>query len=387
MNKKIKNIFLILLIFISTSIVYVNFYNKDKAYENEDEVKVKHENALSMMIEQTAGAGDYVMETRSSWPADGYKFNTTLSKCENGSEIYYDAINKVVMFYGTSVDKCYIYFDIYVPTFAEYIIDLYNQKGTSQTNIYYHNSSLTNGAGDNSYRYAGASSSVNNYICFGSTEATCPTDNLYRIIGIFNNQVKIIKSTSIGSYAWDSNGSNTWSTSSLNSYLNTTFLTSLISYNDYIDTTTWKVGSNAESKMLNVTPSTAYQNEITNPVTTNTTDNATTYSAKIGLMYVSDFYYAASQTAWTKVNYTDSGSVYDYRSEVKNDWLYLNINEWTISRNAYFANYAFFVYTDGHMSSRDVGFGHAVRPVFFLAPTIIYDDGEGTSSNPFRVRI
>lgn len=31
-------------------------------------------------------------------------------------------------------------------------------------------------AGDNSYRYAGVN--PNNYVCFGSDEATCPTDNL-----------------------------------------------------------------------------------------------------------------------------------------------------------------------------------------------------------------
>ena len=33
--------------------------------------------------------------------------------------------------------------------------------------LYHHTSSLTNGAGDNSYRYAGASESVNNFVCFG----------------------------------------------------------------------------------------------------------------------------------------------------------------------------------------------------------------------------
>ena len=59
--------------------------------------------------------------------------------------------------------------------------------------LYYHDSSLTNGAGDNSYRYAGASERVNNFVCFGSNENSCPTDNLYRIIGVFGNNVKLIK--------------------------------------------------------------------------------------------------------------------------------------------------------------------------------------------------
>ena len=86
-------------------------------------------------------------------------------------------------------------------TLAEYVVSQYS--GTQGENgIYYHDASLANGAGDNSYRYAGASESVNNFVCFGSTTSPCPTDNLYRIIGVFgeNNHgvtgkqlVKLIK--------------------------------------------------------------------------------------------------------------------------------------------------------------------------------------------------
>ena len=73
---------------------------------------------------------------------------------------------------------------------ADYVKSLYT--GTQGENsIYYHDSSLTNGAGDSSYRYSGAN--PNNYVCFGSNESTCPTDNLYRIIGVFGNNVKLIK--------------------------------------------------------------------------------------------------------------------------------------------------------------------------------------------------
>ena len=73
---------------------------------------------------------------------------------------------------------------------ADYVKSLYT--GTQGENsIYYHDSSLTNGAGDSSYRYSGAN--PNNYVCFGSNESTCPTDNLYRIIGVFGDKVKLIK--------------------------------------------------------------------------------------------------------------------------------------------------------------------------------------------------
>src|SRR5699024_6424151 len=95
---------------------------------------------------------------------------------------------------------------------ATCIKNQYTSQGTN--GIYYHTSSLANSAADNSYRYAGASEEVNNYVCFGSTASTCPSDNLYRIIGVFGNQVKLIKNTSIGNYYWSgssSNQSNTWS--------------------------------------------------------------------------------------------------------------------------------------------------------------------------------
>ena len=85
---------------------------------------------------------------------------------------------------------------------ATCITTLSNKSEPSIVNIYHHTSSLANGAGDNSYRYAGASDQVNNFVCFGSTTSPCPTDNLYRIIGVFgeNNHgvtgkqlVKLIK--------------------------------------------------------------------------------------------------------------------------------------------------------------------------------------------------
>mgnify|MGYP004542350831 FL=1 len=76
------------------------------------------------------------------------------------------------------------------PTLAEYVISQYT--GTQGENsLYYHNSTLTNGAGDNSYRYAGAN--PNNYVCFGSDASSCPEDNLYRIIGVFGDKTKVIK--------------------------------------------------------------------------------------------------------------------------------------------------------------------------------------------------
>ena len=126
-------------------------------------------------------------------------------------------------------------------------------------NIYYHDASLTNGAGDNSYRYAGASDQVNNYVCFGSSVIPCPADNLYRIIGVFGNKVKLIKSQFVkGSKAWDSSNKNTWSTSSLNTYLNNEFITTFDeTTKGKIAETTRKVGGNTSANIAGQTAKTA----------------------------------------------------------------------------------------------------------------------------------
>ena len=64
-------------------------------------------------------------------------------------------------------------------TLASYITSLYTTDGANGLYLHdgigtYTNANLE--VGDNSYRYAGVN--PNNYVCFGSDEATCPTDNL-----------------------------------------------------------------------------------------------------------------------------------------------------------------------------------------------------------------
>ena len=296
---------------------------------------------------------------------------------------------------------------------ADYVKSLYT--GTQGENsIYYHDSSLTNGAGDSSYRYSGAN--PNNYVCFGSNESTCPTDNLYRIIGVFGNQVKLIKYdyatsallgtdgdyantgtpnasyykgslTTINTYYWNnSTKKNTWSESLLNkTNLNTNFINNIgTEWANKIATTTWKVGGNTYANISQVVPSVAYQNEIVNPVTTNTTDNATEYSAKIGLMYVSDYGFGADPSAWTTTLYNYDGSVNGSTIRSLN-WMHMGYYDWTISRRADYSNRAFFVGSDG-----DVGYGYvygsgAVRPSFNLESSITYVSGSGSASDPMVI--
>ena len=265
-----------------------------------------------------------------------------------------------------------------LPTLAEYVKSQYT--GTQGDNgIYYHESSLANGAGDNSYRYAGASDSVNNYICLGSDATTCPEANLFRIIGVFGDKTKVIRAKSVGSQKWNTSSSNTWSSSSLNTYLNGEYLTSLGTIAEKIATTTWKVGGGSWANIGTSVPKTAYQYEVGSSAST------TTYDAKIGLMYVSDYYYSASPSAWTLVGYNSNDATKDYRAAKTTNWLYLGSTEWTISRNSGVTVNAFVVISAGNVYDNYVTNSFAVRPSFNLLSSTTYVSGSGSMSDPVRV--
>ena len=425
MKNVVKKITLLLIVFgigVGVTLLYTN--NKYKVYEEEEPKQIKkHVDTISMMLETEANSGNYEMTTRSEWPTEGYVFNSELSKCEHGSELSWDDTNKRVVMSGNVPDKCYVYFDIKPQVLlADYVKSLYT--GTQGANyIYYHDASLTNGANDNSYRFAGASDVVNNYVCFGST-TPCPTDNLYRIIGVFGDKVKLIKAdyattallgedgdykqaytatgyssssykgnnlANVAAYTWNykndtsinsGKGSNTWSTSLLNkTNLNQNFITKIgADWAAKIDTTTWKVGGNTYDNIQYQPAKTAYQNEIVSPVTTNTTDNATTYSAKIGLMYASDYGFAASPSAWTASLNTYNGEA------IKNvNWMYMGLYEWTVSRIADDAYVVFYVYNTGFVNNNSANFAIAVRTVFYLTSSVNYASGSGSAADPISI--
>ena len=366
---------LVLLVALITSFNYFKTTNTyiDDSFNNQTKIT----KGISMNLEQTAGAGDYKTVTRSSWPTERYNFNAELSRCENGSTLSWDDTKKAVIVSGNLSDKCYVYFDLARfdetcdgSTLACRIAKQYT--GTQGENsLYYHDSTLTNGAGDNSYRYAGASNNVNNYICLGSDATTCPDANLFRIIGVFGDQTKVIRAKSVGDKEWDTNDSNTWSTSSLNTYLNGEYLTSLGTLADKIATTTWKVGGGSTTYLYDV-PKTAYQYEVGSSAST------TTYDAKIGLMYVSDYGFAADQSGWTT-------KLSSYGSNSSKNWLYLGSAEWTISRNSRLTGLAFTVTGTGYVNYTSVTLSRGVRQSFNLESSVKYVSGSGSMSDPIII--
>ena len=346
------------------------------------------------MYETEAGSGEYQVTSDTTWPQEGYVFNEQLSACENGSSLIWDDATGAVSLTTDISDKCYLYFDVYAPNFAEYIKTEVYTGVDGENGLYYHDGvgSYTNAdqeARDNSYRYVG--SNPNNYVCFGSDEEICPSDNLYRIIGVFGNQVKLIKSTRAvntllgtdGSYAvsymYDWNNStnvNTWSESNLNTVnLNTNYLNNIGStWSSKIAQHTWEVGGNTWENLGRTSVKTAYINEIKSPA------SATTYSAKVGLMYVSDYGYAVSPESWT----TALNSYGNLALESSN-WLYASITEWTITRNSDGTDRAFSIITIGNVDCSIVNSGVSVRPSFYLNSDVVLSGGSGSSADPYRI--
>ncbi len=265
---------------------------------------------------------------------------------------------------------------------ASYITDtLYTEDGVN--GLYYHDGSgsyinADQEAGDNSYRYAGAN--PNNYVCFGSNDATCPEDNLYRIIGVFEGQVKLIKSTSIGNYVWNSEKVNTWNQSikpDIYTTLNETYYHGLegqwqllISSND------WYVnrGNVAFAGISNSTIKEVFTNEIN--------EVRLVENMKIGLMYASDYGYASSSENWL-LNLVE----YNSDSNINNNWMFTNINEWTLTLNVVNEIYSFYIDSSGIVECRNfnVDSSLAVRPSFYLKSDVELMGGTGTVSDPYRI--
>lgn len=369
---------------------------------------------------QTGYQSAYVLWSGTINPGDK-TFNLLLWIDENGDNngSTNDVQNKA--WYGKIIIKA-LDTDLETFTLSEYIESTYGMDNT----LYYHTSDSTkweNGesayssllAGDNSYRYAGASADVNNYVCFGTTDtSTCtssPDTYLYRIIGVFDGQVKLIRNSSVGVISWDTDGSginsstymsnnsskyrvvqlavdpdmsgsNNWSNSDMVYYLNGTGTGFL----GTISANTWRTMIDLDHywhvtgmTYSFVSAKTAYTAEIVN--------TSATWSGAVGLVYVSDFAYAASASTWN--SNPVSGDPYS----VNNNWLVITGNwtmQWTISPVSSSADNAFRL-GDDHVLWNYVYNTYSTRPSFYLESTVELDTSvpnmNGSTTHPYILKL
>ena len=277
------------------------------------------------------------------------------------------------------------------------------------------------------YRYYGPN--PNNYICLDMEGgSTCPDKHLYRIIGSIyeekenTNRIKLIKATPLtdgttSAFSWDytSSGSysNIWATITSGNYSNSLTSGSTLmqllnsgawwngtsgSYYNQSNTATtvnftnYKLSDKAKSY---ITTSRYYLGGFNNtPPLTNEmygyergilrydTNRPLYWEGMVGLMYPSDYGYAAGNSC---VNGT---KLYDYNGYGNKDWLYISdIYQSLMSPySGHFCSLFSVGYAGRVVIDNDVFEDLAVSPVFYLTSTTSIIDGDGSLNNPYLLK-
>ena len=162
---------------------------------------------------------------------------------------------------------------------------------------------------------------------------------------------------------------------SLNTYLN----------NDWYNSLSSIVQSKIVTHMFNVGVTKYNETNLSNTITQEQTYK---WKGKVGLMTVSDYVKASTNSACTSVNAYNSISSC-YNNSATHNWIFAGpagkTNSWTSSPPSYSdADYVFFVYGDGHITGYTAYASSGVAPVLYLSSNIILS-GKGTSSNPYII--
>ena len=321
--------------------------------------------------------------------------NTPLTGCVK--KITSDGVTK----YKYEVDNCPNYL-------ATHIMDLYDNE---ETRI--ENGLKKDNTSDENIRYYGAN--PNNYVSFNN--------ELWRIIGVFGNNVKLVRSEKIGNLSWDSSessvnygyGVNEWSQSDLKNYLNTMYYggTSVTCYNGQNNqTTTCPTGTIDETSKGLIDYHTWNTGAIEYETTTDTIKfykaergrlngkicyggspcndaiiRTTTWTGYIGLPYATDWAYASGENICeTNMQTQDSSNAYVCKN---NNWIYQKSDIRIISSipNLHTALYVWVVSEIGSIQNANASETHSIFPTLYLKSNVLIDSGNGTSSNPYTLKL
>ena len=334
------------------------------------------------------------------------------------------------------------------PTAADTIISLYTSaaKVTATNNSITYNTApsvslmndrlggTTTSLDGGNIRYYGAS--PNNYIYFNcsdysnQTSSTCET---WRIIGVFDGKLKLIRGSQIGKYSWDNKntstgaeddrGKNDWTTARLMKLLNPddyyindnndkdsegNYLGYSLYYNSAsgmcftdegvnysaCDFTSTGIKNDETRNMIAETTynlggwndTGVYPNEIYEYErgTTVYTGRPTTWTGKIALAYPSDYGYAAdlNQCKQTLANYDNSTCT-------SNNWMKAIITDngsnhgWLLTPDSSYSYVAW--YSHGNVGEYFTGAARGAVPVLSLSSKLGIESGDGSSSNPYKL--
>ncbi len=276
-------------------------------------------------------------------------------------------------------------------------------------------------------RYYGANTT--NYIYFNCSDysnQTADTCELWRIIGVFDGKVKIMRNESIGNYSWDTsasdinsgNGENEWSDSTLMKLLNPGYESESVGGSLYYNSESGKcyngqykattscdftntgIKNNATRTKIaevawslgGVYSAEVYANEVyTNERGTEVYEGRkTSWTGKIALAYASDYGYVSP---CMKKLYSFSDSA---KNCLDNSWMYPIVttsgeyNSWFLTPNYGNSFYAWDVNNGGYVNTNLYGDSvceaKSVFPTLFLnqAETIV-EGNTGTQSDPYKL--
>ena len=414
------------------------------AYNTSSTIDIKVYNDSKDKVSDTIGYGDnkYIkLHLNNSTSAD----NTITISCvlgyENGGDLIVpDGITLVT--------------EIYTPpaNLAKYITNLYTSatKSTVTNNSIEYNyassvslmndrlGGTTDSLDGGNIRYYGAN--PNNYIYFNCEEYPDTNCEIWRIVGVFDGKLKLIRSESIGLYSWDTMakaaslltkpGINEWSQADAMKLLNPGYESESVGGSLYYNSksgTCYNGTKNAttscdftssgikndttRSKIAEVTfytggansdditdgySNTIYQKERGTEVISSPKDGITrltSWNGRLALPYPSDYTYATDFNicSSTIMHYDDSGSSYGCRS---NDWIYpilgTSNNSWALTPTSLFSFEALYIEPDGSVMY-STSKGPTYQP-FDIVPTLylnatetMVDKTTGTEDTPYQL--
>lgn len=290
----------------------------------------------------------------------------------------------------------------------------------------------TTGLDDGNVRYYGAN--PNNYIYFNCETYPDTNCELWRIIGVFDGKLKIVRDESIGEYSWDNKdsttgaeedaGKNNWATARLMKLLNPSdyytadtndnSLGQSLYYNsasgkcfsgdsnatvdcdfagtgikndttkNMIEEVIWNLGG---SESYEVFSDQIYVYERGTNVYSN---NPPTWTGKIGLMYASDYGYAADLTKCKNSDNNDL-DLYNYDGSdnnqcINNDWLFTDTSKWLLTTGSE-NEYRVWAAEDAYINGIDYHAYelHNVHPTLYLSSNVGITNGFGTRDNPYTL--
>ncbi len=308
-----------------------------------------------------------------------------------------------------------------------YITNLYEDSITRASN-----NLKKDNTEDKNIRYYGAN--PNNYVRFNN--------ELWRIIGIFGNNVKLIRNDRLGWLSWDTSestvnsgyGINQWGESTdadgneyagadLQVYLNKMYYggdTTITCYGgtknsiktcptgtidetakSLIDNHTWNIGAPNHSTLNNSRTSSydtvefykAERGSVNGKICNggdycnDTVTRKTEWTGYIGLPYPTDYAYASSESD-CETNIDNSST----KKCKNNNWMHYGSEYddkiWYLSPNAhsFFASSVWYVRGDGHVDSSAAAL-LSVFPTIYLKSNVLIESGNGSTSDPYVLKL